>query len=58
MDALLEPFVAVLEIFEDHLRSENSRAGMRRYFAFRKVFATRITETSTQSQANQSPKRV
>jgi len=28
-----------------------------RHFAFRKVVATRITETRTQSQANQSPKR-
>src|SRR6266566_6825427 len=56
--ALLEPFVAMLEIFEDHAFSGKSPAGNGRHFAFRKVAATRITETSTQSEAKQSPKRV
>ena len=36
----------------------NRPFGNGRHFAFRRVEATRITETSTQSQANQSPKRV
>src|SRR5437016_11131615 len=57
-DALIEPFVAVLEVFEDHAVSCKPPAKARTSLAFRKVAATRITETSTQSQANQSPKRV
>src|SRR5271154_3618228 len=44
-DALLQSFVTVLQVFENHA-------------FFLKVVANRITETSTQSQANQSPKRV
>src|SRR2546421_4581407 len=57
-DALLEPFVTMLKIFEDHVFPGKSRVRGGRHFAFRKTAATRITETSTQSQANQSPKRV
>src|SRR6266436_7826218 len=56
-EALTEPFVTMLEIFEDHAFSGKASVRDRRYFAFRKVAATRITETSTQSQANPSPKR-
>src|SRR4030088_2532666 len=48
-DALLEPFVAILEVFEDHAFSGKSPVrGTGVTFAFRKVAATRITETSTQ----------
>src|SRR5260370_21088652 len=57
-DALIEPFVAMLEIFENHAFGVRRPSAVGGDFAFRKVVATRITETRTQSQANQSPKRV
>src|SRR5580692_7583530 len=54
-----EAFVTVLEVFEDHIVSGARSAALAgRWTAFLKVIANRITETSTQSQANQSPNRV
>src|SRR5260370_41028134 len=57
-NTLIEPFVAMLEIFENHAFSGTPSVSDGGHFAFRKVVLTRITEVRMQSQANQSPKRV
>src|SRR5580704_13221043 len=55
-DALLQAFVLMLQIFKNHDYSEFAYSGI--HFTFRNVSSTRIAETNTHIQANQSPNRV
>src|SRR6516162_538714 len=55
-DALLQAVVLVFQIFENHAVAETSGGWFQ--FAFLKVSTTRIAETATHIQANQSLKRV
>src|SRR5271157_1655585 len=53
-DALLQSFILMLQIFEYHAVFAEPSAS-RAHFTFRNVRSTRITETMTHIQANQSP---